>query len=471
MIPPELHRILTETVALQQAFLVGGCVRDWLLGIPSKDFDIEVFRVSYGDLGSALAPWGRADTVGRSFGVVKLTTPIGNTYDFTVPRRDSKVAPGHKGFDIEFDPDISLLEASARRDFTINSMLYDPRKKRIIDLHGGGRDLEQRILRHTSPAFSEDPLRVLRGMQFAGRFGLRGTPETIRLCADIHSGFAELAVERVREEWFKWAAKSTVPSAGLKFLAETGWIRHFPEIHALLDTPQDQEWHPEGDVFTHTCHVCDALCEMARWKAGDEASRIVLMLAALAHDFGKPQTTAETIKEGRLRITSPGHAEIGGPLTEQFLNRIDAPQDIIRRVIPLVLNHLVDLQSPTGRMIRRLSRRLEPETIQDLCLVMAADSSGRPPRSPMIPESIVQLESMAQELDLHNQAPKPILLGRHLLPLGIGPGRAMGEMLHAAFEAQLNGDFFTVDEGLQWLGRQTQLPISRELREKSGPPS
>jgi tRNA nucleotidyltransferase (CCA-adding enzyme) len=466
MTPPELHQILTTTKALQKAFLVGGCVRDWMLGLPSKDFDVEVFGVSYADLSSSLAGWGRTDTVGRSFGVVKLTTQTGNTYDFTVPRRDSKIAPGHKGFDIEFDPGISPLEASARRDFTINSMMYDPRNERIIDLHGGRQDLERRILRHTSPAFSEDPLRVLRGMQFAGRFGLQAAPETIRFCAEIHCGYNELAIERVREEWFKWAAKSTRPSAGLKFLAQTGWTRHFPEIHSLLHTPQDSEWHPEGDVFTHTCHVCDALCGMEKWKAADEASRIVMMLAGLAHDFGKPMTTAETIKQGRMRITSPGHAEAGGALAEQFLNRINAPQNIILRVIPLVVNHLVHLQPPTDRMIRRLARRLEPENIQDLCLVMSADSMGRPPLDPVIPTGITQLEFMARELDLHHQAPKPILLGRHLLPLGVLPGPAMGKVLHEAFEAQLNGEFFTVDEAVQWLGRQAQLPLPRGYRDK-----
>jgi len=471
MMPSELHQILTDTPALHQAYLVGGCVRDWLLDIPNKDFDIEVFGVSYADLSAALVRWGRTDTVGRSFGVVKLTTGTGRTYDFTVPRRDSKVAPGHKGFNVECDPDISPLDASARRDFTINSMMYDPRQKCVIDFHGGRRDLEQRILRHTSAAFSEDPLRVLRGMQFAGRFGLHGSPETIQLCADIHCGFHELAVERVREEWFKWAARSAIPSAGLKFLAATGWIRHFPEINDLINARQDLEWHPEGDVFSHTCHVCDALCAMAKWKAADETSRIAMMLAALAHDFGKPQTTIDAIKNGRLRITSPGHSEVGGLLAEQFLNRIDAPRNIVQRVVPLVLNHLVHLQSPTDHMIRRLARRLEPENIRDLCMVMAADALGRPPLAPIIPENITRLESMAQTFNLHDQAPHPILLGRHLLPLGVAPGPVMGEMLHAAFEAQMNGEFFTVDEALQWLGRQTQLPLANQIRRQLNTPS
>ena len=166
-LPEELVRILRLTPALQHSFLVGGCVRDWLLGLPNKDFDLEVFGVTYEQLVEALGPWGRTDLVGRSFGVVKLTTPGGHTFDFTVPRRDSKTAAGHKGFVITFEPDLTLKEAAARRDFTINSLMYDPRGGEVLDFFGGVSDLRNRLLRHTSAAFGEDPLRVLRGMQFA----------------------------------------------------------------------------------------------------------------------------------------------------------------------------------------------------------------------------------------------------------------------------------------------------------------
>ena len=120
------------------------------------------------------------------------------------------------------------------------------------------------VLRHTSEAFGEDPLRVLRGMQFAGRFELRAAPETVELSRRMKGSFAELAVERVREEWFKWAQRSRLPSAGLQFLIDTEWVEHFPEIKALIGTPQEPDWHPEGDVFIHTCHCCDALALLPR---------------------------------------------------------------------------------------------------------------------------------------------------------------------------------------------------------------
>src|SRR5437867_10534960 len=229
-LPGELVQILQQTPALKQAYLVGGCVRDWLLGIANKDFDVEVFGVSYEELVEALKPWGRTDLVGRSFGVVKLTVRSGQTFDFTIPRRDSKIAPGHKGFEISFDPAITPQEAAARRDFTINSLMYDPRRQQVLDFFGGEQDLRNRVLRHTSAAFVEDPLRVLRGMQLAARFALRADPSTIELARSIKPSYPELALERVREEWFKWASKSTLPSAGLHFLVQSGWIEHFPEL-------------------------------------------------------------------------------------------------------------------------------------------------------------------------------------------------------------------------------------------------
>src|SRR5688572_11477490 len=222
-LPPDLAAILTETPELKQAYLVGGCVRDWLLGIPNKDYDIEVFGLSYEELTRALGRWGKIDLVGRSFGVIKLTTASKETFDFSLPRRDSKVAPGHKGFDVEFDASITPEEAAARRDYTINSLMFDPRERKVLDFFEGERDLKGGILRHTSEAFPEDPLRVLRGMQFASRFNLAAAPETIDLARKIKKTHPELARERVRDEWFKWAEKSKTSSLGLKFLVQTEW--------------------------------------------------------------------------------------------------------------------------------------------------------------------------------------------------------------------------------------------------------
>lgn len=464
LVPTELDAILQGTPELGQAFLVGGCVRDALWGYSNKDFDIEVFGLDYEQLAGVLARWGRPDVVGRSFGVVKLTTREGRTYDFSIPRRDSKVAPGHKGFVVALDPAITPAEAAARRDFTINALMFDPRRREVLDFYGGRADLEQRILRHTSKAFVEDPLRVLRGMQFAARFGLTAAPGTIALCRSIQQTYRELAVERVREEWFKWAEKSLAPSRGLRFLADTGWRAHYPEIEALAGTPQDPDWHPEGDVFVHTCHCLDALVELPAWKSADPETKIVLSLAVLAHDFAKPQTSQSVVKEGRTRIVSPGHEEAGGPLAEVFLQRIDAPLAVRQRVVPLVENHLAHLQTASDRSIRRLAKRLEPATIRELVVVITADQFGRPPRPRELSENVRELEAKAMEFNVQAQAPPPILLGRHLIELGMVPGRDFGVILDAAYEAQLEGRFFDREQALSWLASEPALPVPEDVR-------
>lgn len=463
-IPAELARILTETPELGDSYLVGGCVRDALLGEAIHDVDVEVFGVDYERLLRALGRWGRTDLVGRSFGVVKLTTREGRTFDFTIPRRDSKVAPGHKGFEIAFDLAITPREAAARRDFTINALMYDPRRETVLDFFGGVRDLERRVLRHTSPAFVEDPLRVLRGMQFAARFDLQPAPETLELCRSIKAGFQELAVERVCDEWFKWAARSRRPSAGLAFLRATAWLEHFPELHATVGVPQEPEWHPEGDVFVHTGHCCDALVTLPQWQQADERSRIVFSLAVLTHDLGKARTTERVEQGGVWRIMSPQHEEASAALAESFLQRLRAPHAVIERVLPLVRNHMAHLQTVTDRAVRRLAKRLEPETIPSLCTVMTADAMGRPPKPPVAPRIVAGLLAKAAELEVQERAPRPILLGRHLVELGMEPGPAFGEILGRAFEAQLEGEFTDLPRACAWLAAQTDWPLPDDVR-------
>jgi tRNA nucleotidyltransferase (CCA-adding enzyme) len=450
-LPEQLRTLLNDVPALRRAYLVGGCVRDALLGIPNKDFDLEVYGVGYEQLEAALRAHGRVDLVGKSFGVVKFSAAGGRQWDFSVPRRDSKVGAGHKGFRIECDPTITPRDAAGRRDFTINAIMFDPRTGEYLDFFGGRDDLRNRRLRHTGPAFVEDPLRVLRGMQFAARFDLTPAMETVALCRSITDTFHELAVERVGDEWFKWAAKSRRPSAGLQFLKAAGWLKHFPEIAALDGTPQDPEWHPEGDVFVHTAHCCDALAGMAEWQSADSATRMALMFAVLAHDFAKPQTTHEAERDGRMRIVSPGHEEQGGPLAEAFLSRINAPNALKERVLPLVTNHLAHLQAINDRSVRRLASRLQPATIGELCLVMTADQFGRPPKPREIHEGVLALRRKAEELRVREAAPKPILQGRHLIDRGLKPGKQFGELLKRAFEAQLEGSFDDLAGALVWL--------------------
>jgi tRNA nucleotidyltransferase (CCA-adding enzyme) len=458
-LPEQLVAVLQAVRRVGRPRVVGGCVRDWLLGQEPKDFDIEVPGVDFETLHRTLAPFGATDVVGRSFGVIKLRLG-GSEYDFSLPRRESKTGAGHRGFAVEPEPELSDSEAAARRDFTINAIAFDPFAYALIDPHGGENDLRAGVLRHTSAAFTEDPLRVLRAVQFAARFDFALAPETAALCRSIKASFSELPVERIWGEWAKWAEKSRKPSRGLAVLQETEWLGHFPEIAALVGTPQDPEWHPEGDVFTHTGHCCDALVRLDDWQQAGPELRRVLLFAVLAHDFGKPATTGQAERKGRLRWVSPGHEAAGGPLTETFLKRIGSPLELIEFVRPLVVNHLAHHHGNiefSDTSVRRLARRLAPASIDQLGAVMRADHDGRPPlRSDETLQRIAALRQKACDLALAATAPKPLLLGRHLLALGMKPSPDFKPLLDAAFEAQLDGTFVDEAGGVAWLQRRLQ---------------
>jgi tRNA nucleotidyltransferase (CCA-adding enzyme) len=457
-LPPDLRTLLEAVRRVGRPRLVGGGVRDWLLGLSPKDFDLEVAGVDFETLHRALAPFGATDVVGRSFGVIKVRSAAGGEYDFSLPRRESKTGAGHRGFAVAPDAALSDAEAAARRDFTVNAIAYDPFSDTIIDPHGGQADLRARVLRHTSAAFTEDPLRVLRAFQLAARFDFSLAPETAALCRSIADTFAELPVERVWSEWDKWAMKSIKPGRGLAVLEETGWLRHFPEIAALRGTPQEPEWHPEGDVFTHTQLCLEALVGLEAWQSDDAARRRLLMLAVLAHDFGKPGTTEHAERRGQLRWISPGHEVAGGPISEGFLRRIGAPLELTAPVGALVVNHLAHHHGQTeftDASVRRLARRLAPATIDELAVVMLADHAGRPPLiSAETLARIEQLRTKAHALALERAAPRPLVLGRHLLALGRKPGPDFKPLLDAAFEAQLDGAFADEAGGVAWLSHR-----------------
>lgn len=455
LLPPLLEAALRQLRPPARPRLVGGCVRDALLGLTPTDFDLEVGGIDFPELQAALAPLGATDVVGRCFGVIKLRDGAAE-YDFSLPRRESKTGVGHRGFAITPEPNLSDAEAAARRDFTLNAIAWDPFQDRLIDPLGGISDLRAGILRHTGPAFSEDPLRVLRAMQFAARFRFQLAPETTALARQIAPTFAELPRERIWAEWNKWATASVLPSRGLRVLQQTGWLTHFPEIAALCGTPQDSEWHPEGDVFEHTCHCLDALVDAESWPHAQPARRRWLMFGVLAHDFGKPATTVQSIKNGVLRWTSPAHERAGVEPTASFLERIGAPVELTSPVQALVQNHLVHHHSaPDGfsaSQVRRLARRLDPVRIDDLAEVMTADARGRPPADPGPSLArIAALRKVAQTLALHDESPRPLLLGRHLITAGIPPGPRFKPLLHAAFEAQLDGAFADLAGAQRWL--------------------
>lgn len=448
------QKVLDLAVAVRdaggRALLVGGCVRDALMGVAPKDWDLEIYGVAPERLRELLDRFGSVNVVGEAFTVYKL----GLDLDVSLPRRERKAGRGHRGFVIEGDPSMSFAEASRRRDFTINAILQDPLTDEIIDPFDGRRDLEQGVLRAVSAdTFGEDSLRVLRAAQFAARFEFRVVPETVELCRAID--LSDLPAERIWGELEKLLLRARQPSIGLGWLRALGVLEKlFPEINAMIDVPQDPEWHPEGDVFVHTRLTLDRARELI-----DELGyprQVTVMLAALAHDFGKPATT-EFI-DGRLR--SRGHEAAGVAPAESFLTRINIHTidgyDVRKQVISLVREHLkpgefFKKRDEVGEgAFRRLARRCEPDL---LYRVAKADSLGR--NAPWVPrEKWYDAEAQewfiqrARELDVEQRPPEPLLLGRHLLALGVEPGPAVGELTRAVYEMQLDGRVRSVEEAI-----------------------
>ena len=273
---------------------------------------------------------------------------------------------------------------------------------------------------------------------------------------DDRGTYAELPVERVWGEWDKWARKSVKPSRGLDVLVQTGWLRHFPEIAALRGTPQEPEWHPEGDVFTHTAHCLDALVALAGWAGRRGAAPANDAVAVLAHDFGKPATTAYAERRGVMRWTSPGHESAGGPLAEAFLRRIGAPLELTAPVTALVVYHLVHHRGHNSGysepQVRRLARKIAPATLEELALVMTADSNGRPPlESPDTLALIARLRARPRNSPSRTPRPGPCSRGAISWPSAAGPGRTSSPCSTPAFEAQLDGAFTDEAGAIAWL--------------------
>lgn len=431
-----------------RALLVGGCVRDAILQLPSKDIDIEVFGLEAKRLEVLLGERYALNHVGKSFGVYKLK---GFPIDIALPRREMKEGLGHKAFAVHSDPQMGFAEAAARRDFTINAISWDPLTGELIDPWQGQSDLINGVLRHTSGQFAEDPLRVLRGMQFVARFRLEAAVETVKLCRTITT--EGIAPERFFEEWRKLMTRGVAIGDGLRFLEQVGWLRFYPEIEAMVGCGQDPRWHPEGDAFAHTCLCLDAFAEE---RTGEEEEDLIVGLAVLCHDMGKP-ATSYCDEEGRIR--SPGHDRAGVPVARAFLERITRHKDLIEAVLPLVREHMQPLalyrENPSDAAIRRLANRVG--RIDRLVRVDSADRNGRGDyfKEPS-PQGQWLLER-AEELALKDSRPKPIVQGRHLIALGYKPGPDFKEALNACFEAQTEGCFTDEAGGVafleSWLGQ------------------
>ena len=437
-------------------YLVGGCVRDALIepGRIPKDVDIEVFGLDIDALSIALKSVGNVDEVGVDFSVLKMCVD-GEDFDISLPRKDVKTAEGHRGFSVEADPNSSLPDATARRDFTINALMYDPATGNVIDCWGGLNDLMVGILRHTTDAFAEDPLRVLRGVQFAARFGYTMHPDTIALARELADDYDHLPTERVWEEWHKIASKGRHIGSALETLRQTGWEKHYPQISVLHDVEQDPTWHPEGNVHVHSGMAADKAAELADIAGLDPEDRTVIVLAAMVHDFGKATHTQHAVdKLGNPKITSHGHDHAGVEPADEFLISIGASKVIRDRVKPLVREHMCSstVKTVTRPAVRRLARRLSPATLNEWAMVTAADKGGR--GSGSVDAKTDQWLEMYEE---ESTRMSPLLTGQHLIDSGMTPGPAFKPVLAAALEAQDEGVFDDETGALAWFTSHSAL--------------
>jgi tRNA nucleotidyltransferase (CCA-adding enzyme) len=457
--------ILSQATAIAQlvkthggrALVVGGFVRDRLLGRPSKDLDVEVFGIAEDRLRPLLETLGRVEAVGQAFAVYKL-----GAIDVALPRRESKSGRGHKGFTVIGDPTLTPDEAARRRDFTINAISWDPLSGEHVDPFHGRADLERRVLRVVDAGtFAEDSLRVLRALQLAARFELTVEEDTKEICRRIP--LDDLPAERVWGEFEKLLLQAARPSIGFALARDLGVTAALlPEMHALIDCPQEPEWHPEGDVWVHTLMVID----QARLRNGDlDRPRLAsVMLGAVCHDLGKPATTA-TI-DGRIR--SLGHEEAGLEPATRLLDRLNVHSldgfDVRREVLGMTAHHLKPgafykvRDELTDAAFRRLALKVDMEL---LARIAKADCLGRTGEFDC--SAMDWFLERARALGVEHKPPAPILMGRHLLDLGVAPGPRMGEILKAVYELQLDGIVSDLDGAIAQARVILQEPASGQL--------
>lgn len=433
-----------------RAMLNGGCVRDELMGIEPKDWDLEVYGIEPAHLKEMLQRFGPVNAVGEAFTVYK----VGADLDVSLPRRERKSGKGHRGFVIEGDPSMSFRDACSRRDFTINAILKDALTGEIIDPFDGQGDIGRKVLRMVSrETFGEDSLRVLRAAQFAARLEFDIARETVEVCRAID--VTDLPAERVWGELEKLLLKAQNPSIGLRWLYDLGVVDQiFPELASLVGVPQEPEWHPEGDVDVHTMMVCDEARKLI--DDLDHPRKVAVMLGALCHDLGKPPTTE--FVDGRTR--SRGHDEAGVEPTVSLLDRLGIytldGYDVRNQVIQLVRYHLLPgewykAKEPVGDgAFRRLARKIETDL---LYRVAKADSLGRYPdgdRTKTVFGSEAQewFIEKVRSLQVEKRAPEPILMGRHLIDMGLEPGPEFKKILDAVYEMQLDGKVANIDDAI-----------------------
>jgi tRNA nucleotidyltransferase (CCA-adding enzyme) len=423
--------------------VVGGSVRDMLLGLPSHDLDLEVAGLDLETVHEIVANKFSLDVTGANFSVLKVKVlGSADVIDLALPRTEEATGSGHTDFDVRADKDLDFRTAASRRDFTINAMGLDPLTGELLDPFGGEADLRAGIIKHVSDKFSEDALRPLRAARFAGRFGFDIDQSTVDLCHNMRPLAEHLPPERVWGE-LVGILQSQSPGTALHALNQIHWIDVFPEVAALRGVEQDVHWHPEGDVFVHTAHVLDYAAANLKFYSDDD--RLIVMVSAMCHDLGKANTTK--FFDGRFR--SHGHEEAGVPLTQSLLKRLGQLR-LTDEVTPLVEHHLAPVTLTTDKAIRRLSTKVP--RLDLLAQLSRADSGGRPPlANTQAFDKIDAFDERVKNLDLSDGPPKMLATGDHLIAMGQTPGPKFKELLGKVYEAQLDGVVTTEAEAVEML--------------------
>lgn len=372
-----------------RALFVGGCVRDMIIGVESKDIDIEVHGpVTVDEVEAALRKIGRVDAVGKSFGVLKF----GRDVDVSFPRRDSKTGAGHTGFSVELDLDLTLEEALSRRDFTMNSIAVDAVTGDVIDPFGGISDITAGVIRHTSEAFADDPLRVVRAIQFSVRFDFDIAEDTAILCRELAGRISELSVERLWMEWEKILTK------GQKMERVLNAVRSFGLGHVFPG-------------WTSNTFFADEMLRENPDLKGERRARMILGAQFLGnpHDLGR------------------------------FMKAIDAPHDL-RRDAKLLASKPTKVDwsdMDVHAQARRLSREFRIVSLRDRLLVKHAQGCD--------------VWKSAEKQGILDAPLKPFITGHHLIAAGLQPGPGFGILLDAALTAQDIRGWTTEAEALKWL--------------------
>ncbi len=475
--------------ARPRVYLVGGAIREILDQRPPHDFDLEVFGLSFEELEAGLVGTkvGSVHRCGRTFSILKWVIP----------------EVGSEPVDVSVASTTCALEASRRRDFTVNSMMWDFDQRQLLDPWDGYGDLKKRRLRMVDAVrFAEDPLRVYRAAQFASRLGYHLDPECRQLCIELNQTgqLDNLPKERLHEEWRKLVVVSEQPSLGLQMLKEWGVLaRHYPELDVLSSIPQDPRWHPEGDVWIHTLLVVDAAAWVARRDGLDSKASSIALFGALCHDLGKATTTireADSELPQGFRVSAHGHEAAGVEPATCFLSKLCLGNQVDQAILECVSEHMRpgslhkawsrgelspgQLRSAFRRLVKALPHCLifEEAGFAAFMTVCEADKRGRGEEGLLsqqlwskCDEAMLAERNALRSLACANtellrplwgdsgslkSCSQTLLQGRDLLELGLKPGPLLGKLISTIERERDEGRIETREQAIEWV-RQSEL--------------